>query len=117
VATGRKNWFHLEINGSNGSIEFNIQNLNNLKLFLADGLSSDLHGFTDINVTEKTHPLMAPWWPPAHNLGWEHRHINEIHHFLECISNNRLVGPLGATFEDGYRAIELIEQAERFSHQ
>ena len=117
VATGRKNWFHLEINGSNGSIEFNIQNLNNLKLFLADGLSSDLHGFTDINVTEKTHPLMAPWWPPAHNLGWEHSHINEIHHFLECISNNRLVGPLGATFEDGYRAIELIEQAERFSHQ
>lgn len=115
VATGRKNWFSLEINGSKGSLEFDVENLNYLRLYLDEGRSQDLRGFTDINVTEKYHPLMANWWPPAHNLGWEHSHKNEIYHFLKCVAKNQAVGPLGATFEDGYRAIALIEQAEQLN--
>lgn len=115
VATGRKNWFGFEIYGSRGSMVFDLENLNNLRLYLDEGLSPGLGGFTDISVTEKSHPLMAAWWPPAHNLGWEHSHINETHHFLVCVANNQRVMPLGASFEDGYRAVELIEQAERLS--
>ncbi|MBN1267920.1 MAG: Gfo/Idh/MocA family oxidoreductase [Anaerolineales bacterium] len=115
VAAGRKNWFRFEINGSKGSLEFNLQDLNTLRVFLPDRSPSQLSGFTDISVTEKAHPLMSPWWPPAHNLGWEHSHINEIHHFLYSIANNQDVGPSGATFHDGYRAVELVEQAESSS--
>lgn len=117
VATGRKNWFSLEINGSKCSLEFDLEDLNNLRLYQDDEQCQNLQGFTNINVTEKKHPLMASWWPAAHNLGWEHSHINEIQHFLECVAKNQAAGPLGAIFEDGYRAVALVEQAEQLSRR
>jgi predicted dehydrogenase len=42
-------------------------------------------------------------------MGWEHAHINEIHHLIESIVNDTPVDPYGATFEDGYRAAVIAE--------
>jgi len=60
-------------------------------------------GWTEVLVTEPSHPFIANWWPPGHILGWEHTFVHEIAHLLDAIANDRPVGPLGATFEDGYR--------------
>lgn len=116
VATGRKNWFSFEVNGSKGSLIFDVEHLNYLRVYLEDGSSSPTRGFIELSVTEKGHPLMGNWWPPGHNLGWEHSHINEIYHFLNCVADSRGVDPLGATFDDGYQAVALVEQAESLSH-
>jgi predicted dehydrogenase len=112
IATGRKNQLSFEINGSKGSLGFDVERLNILEVYLVEGAHPSLQGFTTVNVTDKSrHPLMADWWPPAHNLGWEHSHIHSIHHFLTCIGKDSPVGPLGAAFEDGCRAALIAEQA------
>ncbi|MBK5107155.1 MAG: gfo/Idh/MocA family oxidoreductase, partial [Anaerolineales bacterium] len=45
----------------------------------------------------------------GHIIGWEHTFIHEINHFLDCIVNDKKVGPHGATFEDGYRAAVICD--------
>jgi predicted dehydrogenase len=51
VATGRKNRQAWEINGSRGSIAFDLERLNELQVCLADGARPDLAGFQDALVT------------------------------------------------------------------
>jgi predicted dehydrogenase len=117
VATGRKNQLAFEVSGTKGSIAFDLENLNLLHVYLDDHPIPEARGFSAVNVTEKQHPLMKHWWPPAHILGWEHSHINEIKHFIECVHANRPIGPAGATFEDGMRAAQIGELAWRSSQQ
>ena len=70
---------------------------------LAPGATPEAVGFQDVSVTEANHPFAQAWWPRGHVIGWEHAHINEMNHLLECIARDTPVGPYGATFEDGYR--------------
>jgi len=111
LATGRKNRLALEINGSLGTICFDLENLNILSVYSEGRTLKDLRGFTHINVTENAHPLTGEWWPPAHIHGWESGHVNELCHFLDCIDKNRSVAPSGATFTDGYMAARIAEAA------
>jgi predicted dehydrogenase len=109
LATGRSNALRLEINGARGSIGFDLERLNELQVYLADAVVSEVVGFQDVMVTHPDHPYAKVWWPNWHILGWEHAHINEIHHFIEAIVNGTAVAPLGATFDDGYRAAVIAE--------
>jgi predicted dehydrogenase len=111
LATGRKNQLALEINGSMGTVCFDLENLNVLSVYLENSTPKEMQGFTQINVTDKTHPLMKDWWPPAHILGWESGHINELYYFLDCIFNDKNVYPEGATFYDGYMAALIAQTA------
>ncbi len=102
-ATGRKNYNNFEVNGEKGSIEFNLERLNELKLYLREWEKDSIGGWDTVLVTEKTHPYIKAYWPPGHIIGWEHTFINEIWYFLNAIVTGGDVAPLGATFEDGYR--------------
>ena len=62
-ATGRKNYNRFEINGSKGSIAFNLERLNELEVYLEEGPDS---GFKNVMVTEAKHPYAGAWWPPGH---------------------------------------------------
>jgi predicted dehydrogenase len=113
-ATGRKNALRWEINGSKGTLAFDLERLNELQSSSAsDGRPG---GFTTILVSESDHPFLEHWWPPGHVLGWEHTFVHELHHFLDAIAADEEVGPYGATFEDGYRAAEVCDAVVR-SHQ
>ncbi len=101
-AKGRKNYEMLEINGENGSLCFDLENMNNLQVFWADA-SKETQGFTNVLVSESFHPFWKYWWPQGHIIGWEHTFIHEIAHLLDAIANNKDIAPYGATFEDGYR--------------
>ncbi|HEU0165918.1 MAG TPA: Gfo/Idh/MocA family oxidoreductase, partial [Thermomicrobiales bacterium] len=113
VATGRRNSLRMEINGSRGSIGFDVERLNELQVSLADALVEDVVGTQDVMVTESTHPFAKVWWPAGHVLGWEHAHINEIQHLLRAIVDDTDVAPLGATFVDGYRVAVIADAIER----
>jgi predicted dehydrogenase len=104
VALGRKNHLVFEINGSEGSVRFNLERLNELQV-----LGVDSPGFSDVLITEATHPFMRFWWPSGHIIGWEHTFVHELSHFLDAIANDGDVAPLGATFEDGYRAAVVCD--------
>lgn len=100
---GRKNYEVFEVNGSKGSIRFNLERFNELEVFWKDSSPRESQGFTDVLVTESYHPFWSNWWPHGHIIGWEHTFVHEITHLLDAIVNNKEVAPLGATFEDGYR--------------
>jgi predicted dehydrogenase len=115
-AGGRKNYNSFEINGEKGSIRFNLERMNELEVFWVGEEPKSTQGFHDVLVTEGDHPWWNYWWPHGHIIGWEHTFIHEITHLLDCIVNDKNVGPHGATFEDGYRAAvvadAIIESAE-----
>jgi predicted dehydrogenase len=109
-ASGRKNALQFEINGSKGSIAFDMERLNELQVHLSGSSPGSLsQGFRTVLVSEADHPFWEHWWPQGHMLGWEHTFVHEIHHFLSAIRDDTEVGPHGATFEDGYRAAEICD--------
>ncbi len=109
VAAGRKNHLALEINGTEGSIAFDLERLNELEVYAQAEDRKEARGFRRILVTGPDHPFGTHWWPPGHLLGWEHTFVHELAHFLHAITTGGPVGPDGATFEDGYRAAVVCD--------
>ncbi len=101
-ANGHRNGNMWEINAEKGSIRFNLERLNELEVYWADGRKETL-GFTNVLISEGYHPYWSNWWPAGHMIGWEHTFVHEFHHFFDAIVNNKDVAPYGATFVDGYR--------------
>ena len=102
-ANGRKNAFTWEINGTKGSLAFDLERLNELEH------SEGNKGFRTVLVTEADHPFWEHWWPHGHVIGWEHTFVHELHHLLTAIRDDGDVAPHGATLEDGYRAAEVCD--------
>ena len=115
VATGRKNFLSWEINGSKGSLKWDLEHPNSLFACVEGSGNRELLGFTEVSVTDSLHPYVAPWWPPGHNLGWEHCHIIDKFHFLDAVASGKPMSPYLATFADGYRVSVIIDAMRRSS--
>jgi predicted dehydrogenase len=102
LARGRLNSNAFELNGSQGSLAFDAERLNELQV-------ADAHGFKRVLVTEPGHPFMRFWWPPGHIVGWGETFVHELAHLLEAIAGEHAIEPHGATFEDGYRCDAVVE--------
>ena len=113
-ATGRKNYNRFEINGSKGSIAFDLERMNELELYVEEGPES---GFRTILVTDASHPYVAGWWPPGHIIGYEHTFVHAVYDLLEAVAKGKVPTP---NFEDGVRnqrvlgAIEKAAQTRRW---
>jgi predicted dehydrogenase len=103
-ATGRKNVLRLEINGSAGSLAFDLESMNEL-LFYDHNEDSQTAGFRRILVTEPTHPYVGAWWPPGHVLGYEHTFTHEVKDFVEAIASGTDPEP---SFADGLQVQRVI---------
>lgn len=101
-APGRKNHNTFEINAEHGSIKFNLEDMNNLEVYMKDQ-DKNVQGFTKVIVSESYHPFWKNWWPQGHIIGWEHTFVHELNHFFDCLVNKTSIAPYGADFEDGYR--------------
>ena len=108
-AAGRKNFQRLEIHGTEGSINFNLERLNELELYVRSDPPDSL-GFRDISITEAVHPFWDRWWPHGHIIGWEHTFIHEVHHLIDCIVNKKDVSPEGASFYDGWKVNLIMDK-------
>lgn len=106
-ATGKKNFLRLEIFGSEGSLTFNLERLNELEYFSRSD-DPDEQGFRNIVVTEGSHPYLNKWWPPGHIIGWEHTFIHEIGDLLTAIAKG---GNVQADFYDGLRCQQVLDAA------
>ena len=109
-ALGRKNHIEIEINGSQGSLHFDFEDMNRLKFF-DNTQPKDRQGFRDILVTQPggIHPYFGHWWPPGHIIGYEHTFVNTIADFVDACVSGKAVQP---TFEDGMRNQRVLEAAE-----
>jgi predicted dehydrogenase len=116
-AAGRKNHEVFEVNGSKGSIKFNLERFNELEVFWKEDAPKETQGFTNVLVTESYHPFWSNWWPHGHIIGWEHTFVHEIAHLLDAIVNDKDVAPYGATFEDGYRNAVICDAIAQSSQE
>ncbi|HYG81978.1 MAG TPA: Gfo/Idh/MocA family oxidoreductase, partial [Pyrinomonadaceae bacterium] len=108
-ATGRKNYNRFEINGSKGSIAFDIESLNDLEVYVEEGPDS---GWRKISVTDASHPYVSGWWPPGHVLGYEHTFTHTVLDLLKAVAEEKLPTP---NFADGVRNQRVLDAIERAS--
>jgi predicted dehydrogenase len=111
-ATGRKNHNTFEINGSKGSLAFDLENLNNLQFYSAED-RPDVQGFREILVVSKgKHPYADAWWADGHILGYEHTFTHSIYDFLKALEAGKQAHP---DFEDGLRNQMVLDAVEKAS--
>jgi len=107
-ATGHDNANVIELNGSNGSLRFDLERLNELDVHWDDS-----RGFETVLVTEPDDPYIEQWWPPGHVIGWEHTFVHENYEFLSAAVAGTDYAP---DFGDGLavqRVLNAIQRSDR----
>lgn len=113
LTSGRRDYLKFEIYGSEGTVRFNLERINELDVITGEEKKS-LSGFRNVFVINSDHPYVRRFYP---NIGspvaWEHTFSNELAHFLRCVAEGKDVSPEGATFYDGYRNCLLMDAIVR----
>jgi predicted dehydrogenase len=110
-AVGRKNYNRFEINGSGGSLVFNLERMNELE-FYDNSVPEQTHGFTIIQATEATHPYAGHYWPVGHIIGYGETFINLL---ADAITNMANGTPISPNMRDGYENQRVLDAVERSS--
>ena len=108
MAPGRKNANRFEINGSTGTIAFDLERLNELEVYI-EAEDSTVRGFHRVLATEPQHPYVKSWWPPGHIIGYEHTFVHTVYDLLEAIADRRVPSP---SFHDGLRNQQVLAAIE-----
>jgi predicted dehydrogenase len=108
-ATGRKNGLRVELNGSLGSVAFDLERLNELEWYDATQPGAE-QGFRRILVTEPDHPYLAAWWPPGHLIGYEHSFTHEMRDFIEAVAVGKDPEP---SFADALQVQQVLDAVQR----
>ena len=108
-AVGRKNKNSFEINGSKGSIVFNLEKMNELEYYNNDD-PADLQGFRLIQATDGNHPYAGHYWPVGHIIGYEHTFVNLV---ADAVTNMVEGKPISPDMVDGYENQRVLDAVER----
>ncbi len=108
-AKGRRNFNSFEINGSRGSIVFNLERMNELNVLFSDD-PPEAQGFRNVLVTEGAHKYISAWWPAGHIIGWEHTFTHGV---LDLLNGIAVGKSPHADFEDGLRCQAILDAVER----
>ncbi|CCN48672.1 Oxidoreductase domain protein [Vibrio nigripulchritudo MADA3029] len=105
-AYGRNNFITLEIHGTEGSIQFNYERRDELKvMFNSD--PSDSRGFRTV-YTGPAHPYGDGLWPiPALGIGYSETKIVECYDFFKAVAEGTRPSP---DFAEGYQ-VERVADA------
>lgn len=112
-ANGNRNKNKFEINGEKGSVRWDMENMNNLELYLASDEEGE-QGFRLINCTEEVHPYVGAYWPAGHIIGYEHTFIHLIDEFFRGIAEDYQPAP---NFEDGVQNQKLLDAIEQSAEE
>ncbi|OON81780.1 Gfo/Idh/MocA family protein [Streptomyces tsukubensis] len=107
-AAGRKNALTIELNGSRGSLSFDLERLNELS-FHDHTEPAATAGFRRILVTEPDHPYLDAWWPPGHGLGYEHTFVHQARDLVHAVAEGAAPVP---TFADGLQVQRVLAAVE-----
>jgi predicted dehydrogenase len=109
MALGRKNYNRFEINGSRGSVAFDLERMNELEVYLESD-DRPVRGFHRILATDPEHPFVKAWWPPGHIIGYEHTFTHTVFDLLEGMADERQPIP---SFVDGVRNQKVLQAIEK----
>lgn len=107
-AVGRKNKNSFEINGSKGSVVFNLEKMNELEYYNAED-PEGYQGFRLIQATESAHPYAGQYWPVGHIIGYEHTFVNLVADAVRAMSEG---SPISPDFVDGYENQRVLDAVE-----
>lgn len=107
-AMGRKNHNRFEINGSKGSVVFNMERMNELE-FYDNAAPAGAKGFALIQATEGDHPYAGRYWPVGHIIGYEHTFINLVADAVSAIAKGEMPSP---NFVDGFENQRVLDAVE-----
>ena len=105
VAMGHKNDHSIAVHGSEGSLAFSLERLNELEVLRGDG-----RGYETVLVTDESDPYVEHWWPPGHVLGWEHTFVHEDYEFLSAVRDGDSFEP---SFESAFGVQRVLDAIER----
>ena len=109
VTWGRKCGLRWEIHGTEGTILYDQERLNELKLFTKDS-DPATDGFRTI-LTGPHHPPYSAFLPNGgHSLGYMDVKICELHELLTAIEKDKSVWP---SFEDGLAIENVMDAVDR----
>lgn len=108
-AGGNRNGNRFEINGEKGSLRWDLENMNNLEVYLEED-APGLQGFRTINCTEEEHPYAAAYWPSGHIIGYEHTFINLFSELMKGIAEGVSPSP---NFQDGLQNQRVLAAVEK----
>jgi len=109
MAPGRKDYLFIEINGSKGSLFFNLEDMNELWFYSSDD-PEGTKGFRKILVTESTHPYMNAWQHADGIIGYEHAFIHLVYDFMKAIDKGENPSP---SFIDGVECQRVLQAVEK----
>jgi len=98
-ARGHKALKTLELNGADGSLAFNLEEMEYLDFFeynqkeTGKSTESHLRGWRRIHVTNGEHPYMNRYWVPGLVIGYEHTFLNAIADFVMGLESGKSVQP------------------------
>jgi predicted dehydrogenase len=109
-ATGNQNRNGFELNGTQGSLRFNFERMNELEYYDAT-LPRAVQGWTTLMCTHGgDHPYVGNWWPDAHLIGYEHCFTNMAYDILRVLAGQPPTVPI-PDFEDAYATQRVLEAA------
>lgn len=108
-AGGGKNGLRFELNGSEGTIRFNLERLNEIEYYSMKD-KPEYQGFKNIMVTDGSQPYAGAWWPGGHIIGWQHTFVHQVYNLMNGIVDNKLPTP---NFIDGLKCQEVLEAVEK----
>ena len=108
-AAGSRNRNSFEINGSQGTLRFNLENLNQLEFFDATE-PANLQGIRNLLVTGPNHPYAENFWKPGHIIGYEHTFIATLGDFLGTLAKKETFHP---NFDDALAVQRVLDAVLR----
>lgn len=112
VATGRKCGLTFEVHGSRGSLVFDQERMNELRLYQVDDAAGRRGHRTILAGPE--HPDYANFCPaPGHGLGINDLKVIEVRNLLRSIRDD---APIFEDFRNGWRVQTIVEAVEQ-SHE
>ncbi len=107
--TGNRNANKFELNGSEGSIRFNLERFNEIEYFSRKD-EDCYQGWKTILVTDPTHPFLKGWWPAGHIIGWQQTFVHQIYTMMNGIADGKNPTP---DFYDGLKCQAVLEAVEK----
>lgn len=108
-AGGNKERLGFQINGSKGSLRFDLNRMNELEYFSWED-SPRVQGFRTIFVGHEQHPYGENWWPQGHQIGYGELFVNQAYELMNALAEDRMPVP---SFEDGVRCQAVLEAVAR----
>ncbi|HET7716017.1 MAG TPA: Gfo/Idh/MocA family oxidoreductase [Bauldia sp.] len=97
----------IEVDGTLGTLRWEMERVSELYL------TEPRKGRRIISVVAPEHPYSDFWLPAgiqgSFAIGWRDCFYFQARHMLAAVALGEPIGPIGATFEDGYKVAEIVD--------